>query len=68
MPLTKTTGSAPTASELASGLTGVCRRIPAIARLIKEMDLEELIEHLEDLTVDVNGNDGNTSKVRAFCV
>jgi hypothetical protein len=35
---------------------------------IKEMDLEELIGHLEDLTVDVNGNDGNTSKVRAFCV
>jgi hypothetical protein len=35
---------------------------------IKEMDLEELIEHLEDLTVDVNGNDGNTSKVRAFRV
>ena len=34
---------------------------------IKEMDLEELIEHLEDLT-DVNENDGNTSKVRAFCV
>jgi hypothetical protein len=32
------------------------------------MDLEELIEHLEDLAVDVNENDGNTSKVRAFCV
>ena len=34
---------------------------------LKPENLEELIDHLEDLTVDVDGSDGNTTKVRVFC-
>jgi hypothetical protein len=34
---------------------------------IKPENLEELIEHLDDLTVDVDGKDGNPMKVRVFC-
>jgi uncharacterized protein YbaP (TraB family) len=34
---------------------------------IKPENLEELIDHLEDLTVDVDGKEGNTTKVRVFC-
>jgi hypothetical protein len=41
--------------------------VPLTLSQIKPENLEELIDHLEDLTVDVNGNDGNTTKVRVFC-
>jgi hypothetical protein len=34
---------------------------------IKPENLEELIGHREDLTVDVDGKSGNTAKVRVFC-
>jgi hypothetical protein len=41
--------------------------IPLTLSQIKPENLEELIDHLEDLTVDVDGKDGNTTKVRVFC-
>lgn len=41
--------------------------IPITLSQIKPENLEELIEHLEDLTVDVDGRDGNTTKVKVFC-
>jgi hypothetical protein len=41
--------------------------VPLTLSQIKPENLEELIEHLEDLTVDVDGKDGNTTKVRVFC-
>lgn len=41
--------------------------IPLTLSQIKPENLEELIDHLEDLTVDVDGKDGNTAKVRVFC-
>jgi hypothetical protein len=41
--------------------------VPFNVSQIKPENLEELIDHLEDLTVDVNGKDGNTTKVRVFC-
>jgi len=41
--------------------------VPLTLSQIKPENLEELIDHLEDLTVDVDGNDGNTTKVRVFC-
>jgi hypothetical protein len=41
--------------------------VPITLSQIKPENLEELIDHLEDLTVDVNGNDGNVTKVRVFC-
>ncbi len=41
--------------------------VPLTLSQIKPENLEELIDHLEDLTVDVNGSDGNTTKVRVFC-
>jgi hypothetical protein len=41
--------------------------VPLTLSQIKPENLEELIDHLEDLTVDVNGNDDNTTKVRVFC-
>ncbi len=40
--------------------------VPITLSQIKPENLEELIDHLEDLTVDVNGSDGNTTKVRVF--
>src|SRR5262245_10113683 len=42
-------------------------RIPLTLSQIKPENLEELIDHLEDLTVDVDGKDGNQTKVRVFC-
>jgi hypothetical protein len=39
--------------------------IPLTLSQIKPENLEELIDHLEDLTVDVD--DQNTTKVRVFC-
>ena len=41
--------------------------IPLTVAQIKPENLEELIDHLEDLTVDVNGKEGNATKVRVFC-
>jgi hypothetical protein len=40
--------------------------VPLTLSQIKPENLEELIDHLEDLTVDVDGKEGNT-KVRVFC-
>ncbi len=41
--------------------------IPLTLSQIKPENLEELIDHLEDLTVDVDGTEGNKTKVRVFC-
>jgi uncharacterized membrane protein len=41
--------------------------VPITLSQIKPENLEELIDHLDDLTVDVNGTDGNMTKVRVFC-
>ena len=41
--------------------------VPITLSQIKPENLEELIDHLEDLTVDVTGTDGNATKVRVFC-
>jgi hypothetical protein len=41
--------------------------IPLTLSQIKPENLEELVDHLEDLTVDVNGSGGNATKVRVFC-
>ncbi len=41
--------------------------VPLTLSQIKPENLEELIDHLEDLTVDVDGKDGNRTKVRVFC-
>jgi hypothetical protein len=41
--------------------------VPITLSQIKPENLEELIDHLEDLQVDVDGKEGNTTKVRVFC-
>jgi hypothetical protein len=41
--------------------------VPLTLSQIKPENLEELIDHLEDLTVDVEGKEGNTTKVKVFC-
>lgn len=41
--------------------------VPLTLSQIKPENLEELIDHLEDLTVDVSGKDGNNTKVKVFC-
>jgi len=41
--------------------------VPITLSQIKPENLEELIDHLEDMTVDVDGTDGNSTKVRVFC-
>lgn len=41
--------------------------IPITLSQIKPENLEELIDHLEDFTVDVDGKDGNATKVKVFC-
>jgi hypothetical protein len=41
--------------------------VPITLSQIKPENLEELIDHLDDLTVDVDGNDGKAVKVRVFC-
>jgi len=40
--------------------------VPLTLSQIKPENLEELIDHLEDLTVDVDGGDGNKTRVRVF--
>jgi hypothetical protein len=41
--------------------------VPLTLSQIKPENLEELIDNLEDLTVDVDGKEGNATKVRVFC-
>lgn len=41
--------------------------VPLTLSQIRPENLEELIDHLEDLRVDVDGKDGNSTKVRVFC-
>jgi hypothetical protein len=41
--------------------------VPITLSQIKPENLEELIDQLEDLTVDIEGKEGNTTKVRFFC-
>jgi hypothetical protein len=41
--------------------------IPITLSQIKPENLEELIDQLEDLTVDVDGKDNNKTRVRVFC-
>jgi hypothetical protein len=41
--------------------------VPLTLSQIKPENIEELIDHLEDLTVDVDGRDGNRTRVRVFC-
>ena len=41
--------------------------VPITLSQIKPENLEELIDHLEDLTVDVEGKDGNSTRVKVFC-
>lgn len=44
--------------------------VPITLSQIKPENLEELIDHLEDLTVDVDGREGHTNakvKVKVFC-
>jgi hypothetical protein len=41
--------------------------VPLTVSQIKPENLEELIDHLEDLTVDVDTTDEGTTKVRVFC-
>jgi hypothetical protein len=41
--------------------------LPLTLSQIKPENLEELIDHLEDLIVDVDGKEGNNTKVRVFC-
>lgn len=41
--------------------------VPLTLSQIKPENLEELIDHLEDLTVDVDSRNAGTTKVRVFC-
>lgn len=41
--------------------------VPITLSQIRPENLEELIDHIEDLMVDVDGKDGNATKVRVFC-
>ena len=41
--------------------------IPITLSQIKPENLEEIIDQLEDVTVDVDGRDGNMTKVKVFC-
>ncbi len=41
--------------------------VPLTVSQIRPENIEELIDHLEDLTVDVEGKEGNGAKVRVFC-
>jgi hypothetical protein len=41
--------------------------VPLTLSQIKPENLEELIDHLEDFTVDVDSRDEGTTKVRVFC-
>jgi hypothetical protein len=41
--------------------------VPLTLSQIKPENLEELIDHLQDLVVDVDGKDGNNTRVKVFC-
>ena len=41
--------------------------VPITLSQIKPENLEEIIDHLGDLTVDVDGKDDNKTHVRVFC-
>ena len=41
--------------------------VPFTLSQIKPENLEEIVDHLEDLTVDVDGKDKNKTRVRVFC-
>jgi hypothetical protein len=41
--------------------------VPLTLSEIRPENLDELIDHLEDLTVNVNSSEGNSTKVRVFC-
>lgn len=41
--------------------------VPITLSQIKPENLEEIIDHLDDLTVDVDGKDQNKTRVRVFC-
>jgi hypothetical protein len=41
--------------------------VPITLSQIKPENLEELVDHLDDLTVDVDGKEGNAVKVKVFC-
>lgn len=41
--------------------------VPITLSQIKPENLEEIVNHLEDLTVDVDGKDNNKTRVRVFC-
>jgi hypothetical protein len=41
--------------------------VPLTLSQIKPENLEELIDHLEDLTVDVDTSDEGKTKVRVYC-
>lgn len=41
--------------------------VPITLSQIKPENLEEIVDQLDDLTVDVDGKDGNPMKVRVFC-
>lgn len=41
--------------------------VPLTLSQIKPENLEELIDHLEDFTVDVDGKADNATRVRVFC-
>jgi hypothetical protein len=41
--------------------------VPLTLSQIKPENLEELVDHLDDLTVDVDGKDGNPMKVKVYC-
>ena len=41
--------------------------VPITLSQIKPENLEELIDHLDDLQVDVDGKDGNATKVKVYC-
>ena len=40
--------------------------VPVTLSQIKPENLEEIVDHLDDLTVDVDGQEGNT-RVKVFC-
>ncbi len=41
--------------------------VPITLSQIKPENLEEIVDHLGDLTVDVDGKDQNKTRVRVFC-
>ena len=63
----KLAGLIPAQAMRSANLAMQEKGIPIDLSQIKPENLEELIDHLEDLTVDVEGKEGNGTKVRVFC-